>query len=67
MVLTSDGNFRGAKNIPVKAVVDEALEKTTTVETVIVCKRTNADVQMVSGRDIWWHDAIKEESIEHAA
>ena len=31
MVLTSDGNFRGAKNIPVKAVVDEALEKTTTV------------------------------------
>ena len=67
MVLTSDGNFRGAKNIPVKALVDEALEKTTTVETVIVCKRTNAEVQMVSGRDIWWHDAIKDESIEHSA
>jgi len=62
MVLTSDGNFRGSKNIPVKAVVDEALEKTSTVEKVIVCKRTNAEVTMASGRDIWWHDAIMEES-----
>ncbi|MDA9144532.1 acetate--CoA ligase [Flavobacteriaceae bacterium] len=62
MVLTSDGNFRGSKNIPVKAVVDEALEKTSTVEKVIVCKRTNAEVTMSSGRDIWWHDAIREES-----
>ena len=62
MVLTSDGNFRGSKNIPVKAVVDEALEKTSTVEKVIVCKRTNAEVSMASGRDIWWQDAISEES-----
>ena len=31
MVLTSDGNFRGNKNIPVKAVVDEALENTENV------------------------------------
>jgi len=62
MVLTSDGNFRGSKNIPVKAVVDEALEKTSTVEKVIVCKRTNTEVTMASGRDIWWHDAIREES-----
>jgi acetyl-CoA synthetase len=62
MVLTSDVNFRGSKNIPVKAVVDEALEKTSTVEKVIVCKRTNAEVTMASGRDIWWHDAIREES-----
>ncbi|MFZ9045791.1 MAG: AMP-binding protein, partial [Cyclobacteriaceae bacterium] len=41
MVVTSDGNFRGAKNIPVKAVVDEALESCTTVDSVIVLKRTN--------------------------
>ena len=45
MVLTSDGNYRGAKNIEVKAVVDEALEKTNTVEKVIVCKRTDSKVQ----------------------
>ncbi|GAB3661896.1 acetate--CoA ligase [Echinicola sediminis] len=58
-VLTSDGNFRGAKKIAVKDVVDEALERTSTVETVVVYQRTHQDVQMVEGRDIWWHDAIE--------
>ena len=67
MVLTSDGNFRGTKNIPVKEVVDEALEKTSTVEKVIVCKRTNSEVTMKSTRDVWWHDAIKGHSIDHKA
>ncbi len=67
MVLTSDGNFRGAKNIPVKAVVDEALEKTTTVEKVITYKRTGAEVTMKEGRDLWWHDAIEGQSKEFAA
>ena len=55
MVITSDGNYRGAKNIAVKSVVDEALEKTISIEKVIVCKRTNAEVQMRLGRDLWWH------------
>jgi len=64
MVLTSDGNFRGAKSIPVKAVVDEALEKTKTIENVIVYKRTGEEVEMKSGRDIWWHDAINGQSTE---
>ena len=67
MVLTSDGNFRGAKNIGVKAVVDEALEKTTCVETVIVCQRTKVEVQMKTGRDLWWHDVIKGQPVEHQA
>ena len=67
MVLTSDGNFRGAKNIAVKAVVDEALEKTSCVETVIVCQRTKAEVQMKTGRDLWWHDVIKGQPVEHQA
>ena len=64
MVLTSDGNFRGAKSIPVKAVVDEALEKTKTIENVIVFKRTGEEVKMKSDRDIWWEDAIKGQSTE---
>ncbi len=59
MVLTSDGNFRGEKQIPVKAVVDEALEKAThNVEKVLVLKRTNQEIIMQPGRDLWWHDAI---------
>ena len=67
MVLTSDGNFRGAKQIPVKAVVDEALEKTESIEKVIVLKRTGQEVTMVEGRDLWWHDAIEGVSTENKA
>ncbi|MEQ8878291.1 MAG: acetate--CoA ligase [Cyclobacteriaceae bacterium] len=67
MVLTSDGNFRGAKTIDVKGVVDEALEKTKTIEKVIVLERTKSEVSMKAGRDIWWHDAIKGQPKEHKA
>lgn len=64
MVLTSDGNFRGAKSIGVKEVVDEALEKCTTIESVIVFKRTGTKVTMKTGRDIWWSEAISGHSME---
>ena len=67
MVLTSDGNYRGAKNIAVKAVVDEALEKTNSVEKVIVCQRTGAAVDMKNGRDLWWHDVVKGHSTQNKA
>ena len=59
-VLTSDGNFRGTKQIPVKAVVDEALEKATVeVQKVIVLNRTGGEVTMKEGRDIWWNIAVE--------
>jgi acetyl-CoA synthetase len=67
VVLTSDGNFRGKKKIPVKAVVDEALENTASVETVIVYQRTRQEVTMKEGRDFWWHEAIAGVSTEHQA
>ena len=62
MVLTSDGNFRGNKTIPVKPVVDEALEKCQTIESVIVLERTKQKINMTSGRDFWWHDCIRDVS-----
>ncbi|MBL6876986.1 MAG: acetate--CoA ligase [Flavobacteriales bacterium] len=61
MVLTSDGNFRGSKTIPVKPLVDEALEKCSTIQSVIVFERTKQNVEMLDGRDFWWHDCINEE------
>ena len=67
MVITSDGNFRGQKNIEVKAVVDRAIEKTKTIEKVIVCKRTKAEVYMKSGRDFWWHEVVKNQTSDHKA
>lgn len=65
-VLTSDGNYRGNKKIPVKAVVDEALESSS-VETVIVYKRTDQEVTMISGRDYWWHEVIEGEADTNTA
>lgn len=65
-ILTSDGNFRGNKKIPVKAVVDEALEKSS-VETVIVCKRTGQEITMQPGRDFWWHEVTEGVSEKNAA
>jgi len=38
MVLTSDGNFRGSKTIPVKPLVDEALEKCSTIQILLLLK-----------------------------
>ena len=67
MVLTSDGNFRGNKTIPVKEVVDEALQSTSTVEKVIVLQRTKLAVEMQAGRDVWWHEALEGVSKENKA
>ena len=53
MVITSDGSFRGNKTIDLKGIVDEGLEKCKTVESVLVVKRINSDIQMKSGRDFW--------------
>ena len=61
MVLTSDGNFRGNKTISVKDVVDEALEKCSSIESVIVLERTKQNINMVDGRDSWWHECIEDE------
>ena len=61
IVLTSDGNFRGNKTIPVKDVVDEALEKCSSIESVIVLERTKQNINMEDGRDFWWHDCIDNE------
>lgn len=66
-VITSDGSFRGAKIIPVKKVVDEAVEKTSIIEKVVVLKRTGEEVDMKSGRDIWWHDVIQGQPKDHKA
>ncbi len=60
MVLTSDGLYRGAKEIPVKRVVDEALQNCPSVERVLVAERTQWAVNMVQGRDHWLHEELKD-------
>lgn len=64
-VLTSDGLNRGAKQIPVKRVVDEAIAMgCDSVKRVIVVERLGWAVNMVEGRDVWLHDELSHASKE---
>ncbi len=58
MVICSDGNYRGNKQIPVKVVVDEALENCESVTTVLVAQRTKEEVHWEAGRDKWIHEEM---------
>lgn len=59
IVVTCDGAYRGAKVIPLKAVVDDALMACPSVDKVIVSTHTRTPVSMIKGRDLWWEDEIK--------
>ena len=58
-IVTCDGAYRGAKDIPLKNVIDDALIGNRTVKRVIVCTRTRTPVSMIKGRDVWWEDEVK--------
>ncbi|MBL0031944.1 MAG: acetate--CoA ligase [Bacteroidetes bacterium] len=58
-IVTCDGAYRGAKDIPLKNVIDDALIACRFVKRVIVCTRTRTPVSMIKGRDVWWEDEIK--------
>jgi acetyl-CoA synthetase len=60
-VITSDGQYRGGREIALKPVVDEAfaLGGCDGVKNVIVYRRTGTAVSMAAGRDRWWDDAVK--------
>lgn len=62
--ITSDGAYRRGKVLPLKETVDQALEKSPTVEKCVVLRRTNTDIKMVENRDVWWHEAMEEASAD---
>lgn len=64
LVITSDGGWRRGKNIPLKEAVDQSLEKSPSVEKVVVYRRTGCEVDMVPDRDYWWHDLMDGASTE---
>ncbi len=67
MLITNDGLRRGDKHVPLKDISDEALKECPTVKNVIVCQRTNRDIDWVEGRDEWWHMLIRNAEKEHKA
>ncbi len=59
-IITADEGVRGGKTIPLKATTDEALSNCPDVKKCIVVKRTGNYVYWEQGRDVWYHDLIKD-------
>ncbi|MGO4132787.1 acetate--CoA ligase [Janibacter sp. RAF52] len=66
VVVTSDGQFRKGKAMPLKAAVDQAVPGTTAGK-VLVVQRTGIDVEWDDERDVWWHDVVDSASDQHQA
>ncbi len=65
MLITQDTGVRGIKtDIPMKAKADKAVAQTPSIETVLVVKRTGADVNFEGGRDFWWHEEMDKADAE---
>jgi acetyl-CoA synthetase len=62
VIVTADGSWRRGNEVRLKPAVDEALKHTPTVERCIVVRRTGTKVNMVAGRDHWWHEAMENAS-----
>ena len=59
LMITADGLHRRGKVLPLKETVDEALEKSPTVQRCLVLRRIgDDDTPMTPGRDVWWHDIV---------
>ncbi|MEO6829636.1 MAG: AMP-binding protein, partial [Acidobacteriaceae bacterium] len=66
-VVTQDAAWRRGNQVPLKATVDEALEKCPSVKKVVVLRRAQAHVEMQAGRDLWWHEEMARVSAVCAA
>ncbi len=64
MVITSDGAYRGAKTLDLKAIVDEALEMSPCVESVLLVKRIHSDINVKEGRDEWVQPLLDRASLD---
>ncbi len=59
VLITADGGYRRGVVFPLKPAADEALAETPSIEHVVVVKRGGNDVEMVDGRDHWYHDLME--------
>jgi acetyl-CoA synthetase len=58
--ITTDGAYRGSKELGLKAIMDEALIHCPSIQKVLVYQRTSCAVNLKPGRDFWWHDLFDE-------
>ncbi|MCW2914870.1 MAG: acetyl-coenzyme synthetase [Actinomycetia bacterium] len=66
LVITADGGYRRGKPSALKPTVDEAVAATSSVEHVLVVRRTGEEVAETP-KDVWWHDVVERQSDQHRA
>jgi acetyl-CoA synthetase len=64
VLITADGAWRRGNVVDLKGIADDALASTPSIEKVLVLRRTENDVAMQSGRDVWWHEVVPQQSNE---
>ena len=60
IVITADEGIRSGKKIPLKANTDKAVKNTTTVEKVVVVRRTGGKISWNEHKDVWFHEICKD-------
>ncbi|MET0741256.1 MAG: acetate--CoA ligase [Candidatus Nanopelagicales bacterium] len=65
VVICADGGYRRGNAAPLKPAVDEAVAKTSSIEHVLVVRRTGQDIEWHDERDIWWHDVVGRQPEAH--
>ena len=66
LLVTSDGQFRRGKAVPVKTAADDAVSGQNNIEHVLVVNRTgHTDLPWTPGRDVWWDDVVPKQSTHH--
>jgi acetyl-CoA synthetase len=60
MVITADEQLRGGKQLPLKAIVDEAMAMggCESIKNVLVYKRTGGKIEWMPSRDRWLHEEM---------
>ena len=67
LLVTTDGQYRRGKAVPVKANADAAVAGENSIEHVLILRRTGSEVDWTEGRDVWWHEAVDTAPRTHTA
>lgn len=64
IVFTMDGTLRRGKEVALKSMLEESLDKAKSVQKCVVIKRLHNDVPMTAGRDVFYDEALAGQSSE---